>query len=282
MSAAVESHAFFRARAEQIGIPHTDVDALQAKSLGTYGAFAFLAPYNANSMDLSQLKDSLTDILGVEPAAHIMPLWRRLQFDAHTHVLADARCRIERTDSAEPRKIPMPEKSARLDEQRKRLGHLEITSDIEPSHQLIDEVSQMMEDGVLRHITVDKCTSRRQEMGHIRKESTMKIDATGGIKIVQKNLTLGADTSSSLLLRLAFQRRSLAFDQCRVLTYVVHEKWVNHLFSQLNHIPPPGYASVSLEQILQADVELFTILANECRTGIAADVNGSLPSGGRP
>jgi hypothetical protein len=62
-----------------------------------------------------------------------------------------------------------------------------------------------------------------------------------------------------------------------VLTYVIHEKWVNHLFSQLNHFPPPGYANVSLEQILQADIELFTILANECRTGIAADVNGVCP-----
>ena len=273
----MESHAFFRARAEQIGIPSVDIDALKLRNLATYGAFAFLAPYNANSVDLTQLKTSLNDILGADPPPHLMPLWRRLQFDAHTHVLTDAKARIERTESTEPRKIPMPEKSARLDEQRRRLSHLEITTDIEPSHQLIDDVSQMVEDGVLRHISVEKCTSRRQEMGHIRKEPSMKIDSAGGIKLVQKSSTLGADTSSSLLLRLAFQRRSLAFDQCRVVTYVVHEKWVNHLFSQLSHIPPPGYAGVTLEQILQADVELWTILSNECRSGLTAVADGALP-----
>ena len=92
-----------------------------------------------------------------------MPLWRRLQFDSHTHVLADARGRVERTDSSEPKKIPLPEKTARLAEQKKKLAHLEITADLEPSHALIDELSQMLEDGVLRHVPVERCTSRRQE-----------------------------------------------------------------------------------------------------------------------
>ena len=277
MAAAIESLPFFRARALQIGIPSAAIDTLQAANLGSYGAFAFLAPYNANSTDLRQLSQSLEDVLGAAPNNVIMPLWRRLQFDAHTHVLADARARIERTESTEPRRIPMPEKSARLEEQRRRLTHLEITSDLEPSHSLIDEISQMMEDGVLRHISMDKCTSRRQEMAHIKKEPAVKIDASGGIKLIQTSISLNADTSSHLCIRTAFQRRSLAFDQCRLVTYVEHERWINHLFSQLNHIPPPGYAAVSIEQLLQADVEMFTMLANDCRQGLSVDGNGVMP-----
>ena len=277
MAAAIESLPFFRARALQIGITEAAVDTLQAANLGSYGAFAFLAPYNANSTDLKQLAQSLEDVLGAAPDNVTMPLWRRLQFDAHTHVLADARARIERTESTEPRRIPMPEKSARLEEQRRRLTHLQITSDLEPSHSLIDEISQMMEDGVLKHISVDKCTSRRQEMAHIKKEPSVKIDSSGGIKLVQVSISPNADTSSHLCLRTAFQRRSLAFDQCRLVTYVEHERWINHLFAQLNHIPPPGYAVVSIEQLLQADIEMFTMLANDCRQGLAVDGAGVMP-----
>ena len=87
MAAAIESLPFFRARALQIGIPAEAIDTLQGANLGSYGAFAFLAPYNANSTDLGQLSQSLEDVLGAAPTNVIMPLWRRLQFDAHTHVV---------------------------------------------------------------------------------------------------------------------------------------------------------------------------------------------------
>jgi hypothetical protein len=277
MTSAVESLALFRVRAVQVGITEADIDTLKAQNLATYGAFAFLAPYNANSTDINQLKEALTGILGSEPSTAGMALWRRLQFDAHTHVLSDAKARIDRTESTEPRKIPMPEKSARLEDQKRRLSHLHITSDLEPSHALIDEVAQMMDDGVIKHISPDKCTSRRQEMGHVKKETAVKIDSSGNFKLTSASSSAGADTSTSLLLRTAFQRRSLAFDQCRLVTYVEHEKWINHIFAQLNHVPPPGYAPVSIEQVLQADLELWTLLSDECRNGISLTTAGVLP-----
>ena len=63
MSAAIESVPFFRSRATQIGISGADLDILKEKNLSTYGAFAFLAPYQANQ-DLNVLKDQLTAVLG--------------------------------------------------------------------------------------------------------------------------------------------------------------------------------------------------------------------------
>jgi hypothetical protein len=114
-------------------------------------------------------------------------------------------------------------------------------------------------------------------MGHVKKEPSVKIDPSGSFKLVSKSEVMGADTTTSLMLRTALQRRSLAFDQCRLIGYVEHERWVNYLFSQLGHIPPPGYSAVSIEQILQADVEMWNLLAQECRSGLAATANGSLP-----
>ena len=73
MLTAVESEPFFRARAIQLGISSTDIDALKAANLATYGAFAFLVPYVAGT-DLAVLKNSLSNILGAEPAVEVMPM----------------------------------------------------------------------------------------------------------------------------------------------------------------------------------------------------------------
>ena len=276
MSTAVESEPFFRARAIQLGISSTDIDALKAANLATYGAFAFLVPYAAGT-DLAVLKNSLRNILGAEPPVEVMPIWRRLQFEAHTHVLSDAKSRLDRTETAEPRRIPMPEKSARLAEQRKRLTHLEITPDLEPSHSLIDYISQMVEDGVLCHISVDRCTSRRQEMAQIKKEPSITIERGGSLRIATKATEPEADVSTSFAIREAFHRRSLALDQCRIISYTEHEKWINHLFSQL-HVPPPnGYNKVTVDQLLQADLEIFALMALDCREGLSLNAAGVLP-----
>ena len=277
MAAAIESLPFFKARAMQIGIIEADIESLRARNLATYGAFAFLAPYNSSQQDSGQLRDALSQVLPAPPDIATMPLWRRLQFDAHTHVLSDARARIERTESTEPRKVPMPEKTARLEDQKKRLSHLIISPELEPSHSLIDDIAQMIEDGIVRHIPIDKCTSRRQEISHIKKEPSVKIDNSGSMRLVQKTIQASADTSNSLSIRIAFQRRSLAFDQCKLVSYIEHERWVNHLFAQLQHTPPPGYAAVTMEQILNADVELWQLVADECRSGLSITAGGVSP-----
>jgi hypothetical protein len=164
-----------------------------------------------------------------------------------------------------------------LDSQRKRLSHLEITPDLEPSYTLIDEVAQMIDDGIVKHITVDRCTSRKQEMAQVRKDPVVKIDASGQFKLAEKAQAEKVDVSTDLALRIAFQRRSLAFDQCNLVSYFEHERWVNHLFSHLSRQPPSGYAPVSTDQILQADREMWTLLANECRSGLQVTSAGVKP-----
>ena len=66
-------------------------------------------------------------------------------------------------------------------------------------------------------------------------------------------------------------------DMCRMMSYVEHEKWVSHLFSQLNHVPPPGYACVTMEQILSADRELWTLISEKCRSGLKVNPAGEFP-----
>ena len=86
-----------------------------------------------------------------------------------------------------------------------------------------------------------------------------------------------AEVNTSLNIRIAFQRRSLALDQCRMVSYYEHERWVNHIFMQLHKVPPAGYSPVTIDQILLADVMLWQLVCDECRSGLSVTAAGVLP-----
>lgn len=71
-------------------------------------------------------------------------------------------------------------------------------------------------------------------------------------------------------------RHGLALDQANLLQYGHHESWVERLMEIRRTTPPAGYASVTHQQLLNADGKLFVKLAELTRTGV------QLVAGGRP
>ena len=66
----------------------------------------------------------------------------------------------------------------------------------------------------------------------------------------------------------ALQRRGLAYDQSGLLSYDVHELWTNKLFFQRSVQPPAGYATVTFDQIKNADISMWHFITANCRSGI--------------
>ena len=62
----------------------------------------------------------------------------------------------------------------------------------------------------------------------------------------------------------------------RVIKFEEHEIWVQQLLGQVTREPPPGFSKVSTNQVLRADRELFTIMAQELQT-VQPDARGNLP-----
>ena len=58
-------------------------------------------------------------------------------------------------------------------------------------------------------------------------------------------------------------RRGLAYDQCKMLSYNVHQKWIQRLLDCLSQIPPPNFAAVTLTQCIRADKEMFLLMSQE-------------------
>ena len=53
--------------------------------------------------------------------------------------------------------------------------------------------------------------------------------------------------------------------------------WVQQLLGQLTREPPVGFSKVSIHQVIRADRELFTIMAQELQDSVQPDARGQLP-----
>ena len=123
-----------------------------------------------------------------------------------------------------------------------------------------------------------KCTKRDAEVQQTLKEkpTTLTLEQQT-LKLSTADPKLKADTSNELLMQWALQRRGLAFDQCKLISNDIHERWVNMLLMQLTREAPSGYAKVNMEQILRADREMFTVMAQEHSGPFLNRPKGELP-----
>ena len=67
----------------------------------------------------------------------------------------------------------------------------------------------------------------------------------------------------TLQVQWALQRRGLAFDQCGLIAWSTHQKRVQQLLNLLTKDAPAGYHKVRVDLLIQADKELFTVMAQE-------------------
>ena len=260
-----------------MGIHAAGIALLIAADINTMAQLAFSCSYTPGSPVDTPLRDFLREVLGADPSAGQLACYRRLFFEAHTLSVADLRDKVTRTDESAPRKLPAPERGARYESQKARLSNLDLTGELEVSHALLDEIVQMAEDDVLHYIPLERCTRRDQELTGVKKDSALKADNRGDIKVVTTTLDATADLASDFMIRSAFQRRSLAFDQAGLISYSIMESWHSELFKVMMRLPPPGYSMVSIGQVINADRELFRRMAELTRHGIRPTSNGDRP-----
>jgi uncharacterized membrane protein YgcG len=86
-----------------------------------------------------------------------------------------------------------------------------------------------------------------------------------------------ADLASDLKIKAALQRRSIALELGRAMTFEVHQEWVEELFQHYQRPAPRGYATVNYEQLIAADKQLFTEMARFTRGGISQNAGGVFP-----
>ena len=189
-NSSLDSKEVWTSTCKSLGISDEDLAKLAAANVDTMGALAFAAPLpmNGTAADEGKLVDFLKLALGAEPNAVKLVPYRRLWWECSMRAMGEMKARVERTDSAEPVKVPLVERTARLAEQKRRLTGITCTPEIEPSHKLVDMVFQMAADQVISWIPWEKLTSRAGEVAQTQTELSIKFEASGNLKLQKKQI----------------------------------------------------------------------------------------------
>ena len=265
----LDSQADFIDRARKLGADEGEVTNLKTLGYDTFGKLAFSTNYTPGQQDETALKTLAAEIVGIDPCpSNRLPIIRRLFFESFSFAAADMQLRVERKDDSVPRKLANAERASRYEDQKRRLSGIDLSGEMEPSNSLIDIVYHMTEEDQLRYVRWEECTKRDQELMGIKTDPVWKPDSNGLIRETKVAESLKADTDTDLKLRLALQRRSLSFDQARLVDYTVFEKWTQVMMDAFTAVPPEGHLKISVEQLHRADMQLFKIMMRETRTGI--------------
>ena len=191
----------------------------------------------------------------MEPLGDISTL-KRLLFEAQTMLLAQLREQVSNPDAGTQRKLPAVERETRFRNLRTRLAGVVIEKSLEPSHSLLDLVSQQWESKQLTYISPERCTSREWEisMGKTSKQLSMDVD-----KLLVKNESAVPDQQVTTEMQTfeALRRRGIALAFADSLSWECHERYIQKLFNHLRTEAPEGYSKTTLQQLLKADRQVF-------------------------
>jgi hypothetical protein len=137
--ALVESNAAFTQRCNEIDPARNFVPALAAQNIGTFSAMAF-ALGTPQTPPSDQQFDALADVFGPGFTLGQTSMLRRLHFESTTLMIASVKQQVdgEAAEKADTVKtIPIAEKRQGLSS-RSRLAGINISGELEPSHQLLD------------------------------------------------------------------------------------------------------------------------------------------------
>ena len=172
--------------------------------------------------------------------------------------LAHLKASIEQQPESAVRKLPGAERAQRLELQAARLGGLEIRNDLERAFCVYDSVTTQIEQGSLKYIHPSKVPTRQQELSQAKPTKEVTLDASGnGLAIHDKPSKVQAQLGTEMATYRALQRRGLAYDLVGVLSFRVHERWLQKAFAHMSTPAPPGY-----NQVLRADRALWLELAS--------------------
>ena len=277
----VESIAAFTQRCNEVEPGGNLVNLLNAQNINTFSSLAFSMGTPQSAPTDQQFDTLARTVYGAGATLGQTSVLRRLHFEATRLMIASVKQKVdsEAADKADSvKRIPIAEKRYRLEQQANRLLGVNITGELEPSHQLLDLTNNILESGAVVWIAPSRCTKRSDEVQLSIKERPSSVQVENQqLRVAQLPDDLKADCGSEIKLQWCWQRRGLAMDQCRLVLWNIHEAWVQQLFQTMSQTPPPGFQHVSMQQLIRADRELWTLIAQEQKGSLKPANDGSIP-----
>ena len=123
----------------------------------------------------------------------------------------------------------------------------------------------MLESNTVIWIGPSKCSKRETEIqiAATKEKSQILFVEQQTVRVTAADSTLKVENNTELQLQWSLQRRGIALDQCRLIEWDVHQRWVQYLLGLLSKPAPEGYCKIKMDQVIKADKELFIILSEE-------------------
>ena len=250
-------------RALELGLKDAFVEALKTAGLATINKFGFAHGQPGQKIDDEEFRLFLTNQLGTEPNIGVVAAAKNLLFEAHVFITASLKNRLEVTsDAVKP--VPLAERSSRLQALRLKYPGLDISKSMEPGHALLDAMVHQAETKQLRYVPPSHCPSREQELSSNKSANkTLEVDGSN-IKLKEIDKSIFVENNTEFLLYQAMRRRGLALEFADLITFTVHQKWVDFLFAKMTKEPVRGFQKVQIFQVLRADKAAWVHMADTC------------------
>eukprot|EP00435_Cladocopium_sp_Y103_P065100 s379_g27.t1 len=263
----VDSAASFEKRCSEIDDSGALLAGLKTNGIKSFSALAFTVGTPQVAPTDTQYEDLSVKVFGRAPTLGQISSLRRLHFESTTLIVASLNEQVK-SDASEPgalvKRLPAAEKQSRHEKQQERLAGIKIVGEMAPSHQLLDLANSIVESGAIVWIAPSRCSKRDDEIhANIRPASSTVQVENSTLKLAQVPVSTSADLGTDLKLMWAFQRRGLAMDSCRLLDWSHHESWLQYMLNAMTRDCPSGFHAVRAEQVIKADQQLWTILAQE-------------------
>ena len=218
MSSLIDSEAAFKTRATDVGMNEELLSALTTRGFNTLSKYAFANQPPGRAVDDDAFSRFLATLVDPLPLAQVA-VAKRLLFEAHTYLVHSLKEKVETGDTPAVRKINAAERGARLAAQAARLSGVRLKGELEVAHSVLDAVNDQFEKKQLKYIPPHKAIKREQEILGTKAPQRIQLDASGSLTVQQGELHLRCDASSDLAAFHALQRRALAYDFCRLLSF---------------------------------------------------------------
>lgn len=272
----VDSVAAFQARCNEIDDSGQTFTLLNRQGLNTFSSLAF-AIGTPNQPPTDAAFDQFAQRLYTLPSMGQVGKLRRLLFESQTYVLAQLKLAVTGEPGTSSRKLPLPEKQARIADLKTRFNGVVLEGEKEPAHSLIDLCQNIFETGNIVWIHPSKCKKRESEIKYSMKEpkQILKVEQQV-VRVDQEIESADAEHGTELKLMWCLQRRGFALDITNVVTWSIHEKWVDTLFRAYSSESSAATRPVSLTQLIKADCELWMLLAREFQS-VRPNAHGDKP-----
>ena len=141
----------------------------------------------------------------------------RLLFEAGTFVVAELRQALEssvgraQSSSVDAREEQSPSGASG---QARLLSHLRSVTSL--AFQLVHLCSAMIADQAIRHIPLNRCSSREQEVSNVKRDENLFRLENAAFRLAVKPQPLKVDLSTELRVSQALSRRGLALEKAGV------------------------------------------------------------------